>query len=188
MRVVEIELYKFNELSEEAQKYAMDQFEYTLDYEWYDYYYERAIESLEEKGIEVEYNDITFSLFGQGSHLSFDKVGIDFYKVIKDAEIDVRLGLLDELINYLDFDMYAYNRVDCHIEFFSDSRDRTYNYFTDIAEELSMYISDILEDVSREVKSEMEEWVLYTMSDKFKYEYLSDDDYVDYRKDGRLYD
>jgi hypothetical protein len=165
----------------------MDNFEYSLDYEWYDTFFEDFIYELDKYGIEVSYKDIEFNLFSQGSHLSPVKIHPDLEKFIEKTNIEIRFGLVEVLSEYFSFDISSYGRVQYEGYGMPGGCDRIYDYLVDRAEEIAEAMTAIIKDVAYDIKQSMEHYILYTMSDEFKDEFLSSDD-TEYFSDGSVCD
>jgi len=73
MRIEKIELFSFNELSEDAKENAREKWrEFGVAYEWYDSVYDCFIEVCSILGFDVDYKNIYFSGFcSQGDGASF---------------------------------------------------------------------------------------------------------------------
>ena len=70
MKTIEVEVYKYGELSEQAQQKAREWYLESMDYEWWDSVYEMAIEDGKEKGFYID--KIYFSGFcSQGDGASW---------------------------------------------------------------------------------------------------------------------
>lgn len=78
MKTIELKLYKFDELSEEAKKKAIEKeqsSEFLLDYPWYDSIEEMAKEDLEAIGLKFKH--LSFTLYTQGQHATLEGLYID---------------------------------------------------------------------------------------------------------------
>jgi hypothetical protein len=87
MRTVRTKVYKFDELSEEAQEIAIEQFsDINVDYDWYEFVYDDFSEICKTIGISVDLKRTYFSgFYHQGSGSSFT-ADIDLFNLIKGIE------------------------------------------------------------------------------------------------------
>lgn len=99
MRIAQIKVYQFNELSEEAKEKAIEKLrDINVDYEWWDGELEDFKRELREIGIEAE--EIFFDL-NYGGYIYINKGGVfDERRLLKVASIDLRRREARDALTY----------------------------------------------------------------------------------------
>lgn len=99
MRVAQVKVYKFSELSQEAKEKALKKLrDINVDYDWWKPELEQFQIELRDKGIEAE--DFSFDL-DRGTFLNITKgYVLDERRVLKSAGVDLRTGEAKDAINY----------------------------------------------------------------------------------------
>jgi hypothetical protein len=147
----EIKIFKFDELEEDVKEAVLNERRYMMveDTWWYDDILEEFKKNAEKIGYEFEIKDITFNLFSQGSHLSFNG-SLDLHNFIKRKNYKIRLGLEDEVMNCLYCDIKEYGKVSVGMHHHTNY-DKIDNYISLISEELE-------EDIKNEVYWFLKHW------------------------------
>ncbi len=99
MRIAQMRVYQFDELSEEAKEKALQKLrDINVDYDWWELYYEGFREELREIGTEAE--DFGFDL-GRGAYLYINKgCFVDQRRFLKSAGVDLRRGEAKDALQY----------------------------------------------------------------------------------------
>ncbi len=99
MRIAQIKVYQFDELTEEAKEKALGKLRDTnVDYYWWELEYEHFKAELEKMGIVAE--DFAFDI-GRGDYLYITKGGIlDEKKLLESAGVDLRTEEARDALTY----------------------------------------------------------------------------------------
>ncbi len=198
MKTIEINLYKFEELSDEAKKKAIQECqenEYYLDYEWWDGIYEDATTIAGLMGIEID--KIYFNGFwSQGDGACF--VGDYRYKtgalkaVKKYAPLDTYLHTIAERLQKLQ-KRYFYqltatikHRGHYYHENSNEIIIDTLNSDRYISDDTDEELTDILRDYMRWIYTQLNNEYDYLMSDESVSEHLIANEY-EFTENGERY-
>jgi hypothetical protein len=173
MREAIVKVYKYNELSDEAKKKALDWMRGTayLDYEWYDFLIQAWKEKLENAGF-VEPKIRFTGFWSQGDGASFDCKRIDIAKWLKAEDYLKKFSSLakqiedEAIVACIDKNVYGNNY--CHertryVEISDDGTDGIDLALVDELEKLmEQHRLSLCEDIYKELEKEYE----YLMSDE----------------------
>lgn len=206
--VIKKTLYKFNELSEEAKKQAINIRRQEIEDNSHEEYFESIIETIldelnEKAGFTIDVSDVWYDLsYCQGSGVSFTtntpidiEQTLNFYseqhykqaEEVKEIKNDINYNYVKE--NF-EFTMIRNTAMYTHEYTVSCSYiDETYDYTdnTDKQEELAEKVSKIIDEVKnnicREIYDELDEAYMHMISDESIEESLELDGY-EYTQDG----
>jgi len=188
MRTEQIEIYKFEDLSEEAREKAISDLresEFYLDYEWFDYLYEDFKEELKDKGISC--NTFYFDLYG--NEFNIDKPYIeDNNKFLKNA-IGSKYLIMFNLENkefevslsencYTDFEVLENEDKELTEEEYKANTELEIK----INEEADEYLSNLKRDFLKRLNNDYE----YLQSDEAIREHIEANEF-EYLKNGEQY-
>lgn len=174
MKTVEINLFKFDELSEEAKNVAIENFrESCLDEEWYCFIYEDA----KQVGIKIESFDIyrgeisinlNYSLEDTAYKIIFEHGEYcDTYKAAK-SFLDNKSNLVTKYSNGVDLERVSEENYDLYDE------------------EIEEFEQDFRNDLENAYLSILRNEYEYQQSDEYIIEYIQANEY-DFTEDGKIY-
>ena len=168
-------LYTINQLEEPVREKVLDnrRYNYVECGFWHEFTIENFQENAKKIGYEFETNDVTFDLFGQGSHLSF-KGSLDLFEFVKRKEFKIRLGLEETILDCLYCEISEYGKVNVGIHHYTNY-DRIDFYLEQISEQLEYLIDDELHWLLKHWRIMLEDEYSYLTSDEFSKEELLDD-------------
>lgn len=183
----QFKIYSFDELSKKAQQRAIeDHREINVDYEWYDFIFDDFIKEAAEKGLTVNYEDISFSGFwSQGDGASFTgtvETSGDIEKLLNALNITFKHKALKCLfirnaniyIKRLTSHYYHKNTITCIVNFdgysyYSIVRDCIYKRLDDYlykkAGEIEKKLEALKDDLCNKLYKELESEYDYQTSD-----------------------
>jgi len=186
MRTEQIEIYKFEDLSEEAKEKAIEDLrnnEFYLDYKWFDYLYEDFKEELKDKGINC--NTFYFDLYR--NEFSIDKPYIeDKEKFLKNA-IGSKYLIMFNLENK-EFEVSLSENCYTNFEILENEEETNEEYKirieqeTQINEEADDYLNDLKRDFLNRLNKDYE----YLLSDEAIREHIEANEF-EYLKNGEQY-
>jgi hypothetical protein len=183
LRVIEVEVFKFDELEEEAKAKAIKQnVEINVDYEWWDSSYEWFMEKLEKVGIGC--SELYFD-FGRAWCIYMDKPYFsDERKFLKFCKVDLRSKLarsiLREETDYLSIEKkhYSGSRAENYVKVVPN----VIGYFGEYDEYLSQCLKELLYDFLDDLRKEYENLLSdESIADTLKvneYEFTKDGDMI----------
>lgn len=168
MRTIEINLYKFDELSEEAQAKAIKRHQTYTTYDWWD-----SIEiNAEESGVIIE----SFNTDNEDISVSFKWEALDVaHALAKFWGADSDIGKICQ--TFLDKRNVLYKKY---------AGDEASTYNEKLYESEDELVDDFHTDVSRYFLEQLKNELEWIESDEYAREYLSDMDY-DFMEDGTEY-
>lgn len=195
MRVVTKTVYKFNELSEDAQKKAIESFRTfnVDDINWYEFVYEAFIERMKEKGFNLSDDNISFTGFwSQGDGASFVCDDIDIEKLSKfiDKENNTDLGKYIRFLDNYSITVYRTDTHYCHYNTVSvhyDCSDMSgYNLVTEKFDTFYDRVLELVKDECKKLYEFLENEYNYKTSDEAIKESIEANEY-EFDEDGTLF-
>lgn len=204
MKTIEINLYSFNELSEEAQKFAIEKTQNSenyLDYDWYESTYEDHKELIQAAGFDVD--KIYFSGFwSQGDGAMFEYSSFEG-EILLDQFID-QLNLSPMRKNWIKNNVcasgkgnhsghYYHERSCSHSIYWEvDNGDLHYSrpfyqWLESIGEDFENFATAIYRDLCRKLYRALETEYDNLKSDETVKDYLMQDEFQEYTEDGEKY-
>lgn len=199
MRTEKINIYSFNELSEDAKQKAIENNRYTSveDSEWYDYVYEWFNETY---GAMFDIECISFSgFYSQGDGAMFEYSGASD-KLLKEAINSLGLSPLRQkwFLAFSDISIkghhaghYYHERScthDMNIGAFMDDRnaDNVYNFIELYADDVAEYIEGEYISACNDLYCRLRDEYEHLTSDEYISDYLSESD-QEFTSDGENY-
>ncbi len=193
MKTIEIQLYKFNELSEEGKQNAIEKERNREDYYFLDMFSDDANEKISEAGFKGNVK-LQYSLsYSQGDGLSFCA---DYFDKLNDLFTEVlgprKQKTIDCLINNISFSLKGNNGRYCYASK-SDLDLELDNYYVKSQTNIDLVINKVrekLEDLYMDLCKELEKngysEIEFQDSDECISENLISNDY-DFTEDGKMY-
>lgn len=182
MAHIKVKVYKFKQLSDEAKDRVRQWYAECLDYDWWDFVYDRFVEEMSEYGIDIDTKDIHFSGFwsqGDGACFSVSMVTSDVIKYLKETKQTKKywqlyINLLRDNID-LCFDIKGNDRwghsmslgnfdFTPYVEAFDN--DTVCNKAYTAAEELATDVLEYCQDRAVDLYKQLEEEYDYLVSDE----------------------
>jgi hypothetical protein len=181
--VKEYNVYSFNELKENIQEKVLDKYRMVVeDTTWYDFIREDFEELLKEKGFNVSYNDIYFSVY---EYLYFDRGYIDVKKYLTYINETEKYSKLIKFYEYNELEL-AYTIIGksyyerSYVHFSGDHID---NLYDDVREKLTDNEYKELTDLIEVLEKDLNDYKYTLEKDCLKdlqkhYEYLTSDECI----------
>jgi hypothetical protein len=203
MKTIEIKLYSFNELSEEAKKVAIEEIQNDnnfLDYDWYESTYEHYFEIIKEAGFEID--KIYFSGFwSQGDGAMFEYSNIDDSLKLEFIEsLDLSTMRKNWIINntyitgkgHQSGNYYHENSCNHSIYFEVDNGDLNYTstfyqWLQSFEDSFNEFIIKKYKNLCTDIYAALKKEYYYLESDEAIKEYLEQDEYKQYLETGKVY-
>ena len=188
MRTEQIQLYKFDELSEEAKEKARENMrtdEGYLAYDWWDFLFEDFKTELKEIGVEAE----TFSFdFYRDKYLTAENLYVeDEEKLLKSCSNKwlVLNELRKEKTIITDISLNEEGEAEVEIDFYDEDNltEKEYDERIEEKEELEGEITSFIQDKLSNFLSRLEEEYEYLLSDEAVDDYLISNEW-EFKKDG----
>lgn len=199
MKTIELKLYKFSELSDEAKQKAIEKFsDINVDYEWWNFVYEDFTEKAKNAGFDV--SKIYFSGFwSQGDGAMFE-YSLNGEKLVFDYIDSLSLSPLRKkwLKNWIDYSgsgkhsghYYHQNCCNHSIEFCAgvswSVAINVNNWIDSFAEGFEDYVVDIYKDLCRDLYKSLEKEYEYLTSEEAIIETIECNEY-DFLENGKMY-
>lgn len=200
MKTIEIKLYSFNELSEEAKERAIEKERHNqcyLDCEWWEFVYEHHTQAIKKAGFDI--TRIYFSGFwSQGDGAMFEYDGLDkklLYKAVDSLDLPkwkkaiLKNGYISgkgvqsgRYCHENSCSHSIYIETDNGMQHYDNIEKLFYEYTTDIEEYIEGFYIDLCSDLYKELESEYE----YLTSDESISEYLIANEF-EFTVDGNIY-
>jgi hypothetical protein len=193
MKTIEIQLYKFDELSEAAKQTAIEKERNSEDYFFMEFFKDDAMEKINEAGFKGNVK-LQYGLsYSQGDGLSFscqyfDKMNDLFTEVLGPG----KQKTIDCLINNISFDLKANNGHYCYASK-SDIDLELDNYYVKSQNNIDLVINKVREkledlyiDLCRELEKQGYSEIEFQNSDECISENLINNDY-DFTENGKMY-
>jgi hypothetical protein len=203
MKTITINTYSFNELSEEAQKVAIQEMQENptfLEYDWYEGTYDHYFEIIKEAGFEID--KIYFSGFwSQGDGAMFEYSSLNDNLRLEFIEsLNLSTMRKDWLINNTYATgkgiqrghYYHENSCDHSIYFEVDNGDlhyttTFYQWLESFADDFEEFIIQKYKNLCTDLYAALEKEYYYLKSDEAVKEYLEQDEYKEYLITGEIY-
>jgi hypothetical protein len=203
MKTIEVKLYSFNELSEEAKQNAIKKEgnnEHRLNYDWYEFVYEDWMQKIQDVGFDI--SKIYFSGFwsqGDGAMFEYDglddKLKLEFINQLPLS--DMRKGWLINNISISGKGKqrgHYYHEKSCSHSIYWEvdngdlhwSRD-LYKWLESFSDDFENWIEDKYIDLCCDLYKALEDEYDYLMSEDTIRTELSEDDFTEYTEDGNRY-
>ena len=204
MKTIEVNLYSFNELSEEAQKFAIEKTQNSenyLDYDWYESTYEHHKELIQAAGFDID--RLYFSGFwSQGDGAMFEYSRFEG-EILLNQFID-QLKLSPMRKNWIKNNicvsgkgtqggMYFHENSCSHsINWEVDNGDLHYTrpfyqWLESIGEDFEDFVTKIYKDLCQKLYKALENEYNDLKSDETVKDYLMQDEFREYLENGEIY-